>query len=199
MHTLALDGTLLLTCRNCYEILASDDSLREVTKSPIPADWSFVQIGSTAEFKKSPLKVIGRIRLQLRNDYKNFWCADAGQGKCLWIVESFGSFAVFNPELKDFGGDPKKLRSGSSIRFSDNVTLTGEYVEKIEGISMQGELGPWKIFRPGLFLVQASHSNGTTAIYFIESKTDNVRYMSGEKITPENLKLANILMWNEWK
>jgi hypothetical protein len=199
MHTLALDNTLLLACKNCGEILASDNSLTEVPKSPIPSDWSFVQIGSTAEFKKASLKVVGRIRLQLRNEYKNFWCTDAGQGKCLWIVESFGSFAVFNPELETYNGDAKKLRSGASIKFDDTVTLTGEYVEKIEGISYQGELGPWKIFRPGLFMVQASNSGGRTAIYFIESKTDVVRYLTGDKIAPENLKLANILMWNEWK
>ena len=172
MHTLVLDNTSLLACKNCYEIIACKDETTRPPKSPIPADWSFVQIGSTAEFNKTPLKVIGRIRLQLRNEYKNFWCAEAGLGKCLWIVESFGSFAVFEPTWEKYNDKANKLRSGISIVFKDNIRIIGEYVEMVEGVSYQGELGPvddvrsWIIYGASQRL-SGSHGN---IFYPIRSK-----------------------------
>jgi hypothetical protein len=197
-HTLVLNEPSLLACKNCYEIIASSDNIEKPLKAPVPSDWSFVQIGSTAEFKKIALRVIGRIRLQLRNEYKNFWCVEAGQGKCMWMMESFGSFAVLDPTWETYDGEVNKLRSGIPIDFRSGKRLTGEYVEKIEGLTYQGELGPWTEFLPGAFMVQASNADGVIAIYFIHSK-EEIKFLAGEKISPENLKLANILMWNEWK
>ena len=194
-----LEETTILACKKCSTIIF-DNSLGgdKQPLTPPPVDWSFVKIGTTGDHEGKSFKIVGRVRLQLRNEYKNFWCAEYERGKCLWIVESFGSFALFvNPWAK-YNKSVEKLRAAKWIPINDNVNLRGEYVEKCEAISFEGEVGPWTFFESAFFMVQASNKDGTTAIFFIEDKK-NVQWLLGAKKTPVALKLGNIIQWDEWK
>lgn len=198
-YTVSLLDASLLVCQSCGAIVSQTGNFREKIKpSPVPEDWSFLQIGATGEYQKASFKIIGRYRLQLRNDYKNFWCAEYEHGKCLWIVESFGSFSVFNSPWLDYLKDVSKLRAGHTIEISSDLKLKGEYVEKCEEISYQGQLGPWTLLTRGFFLIQASHNNGKTALFFIDANR-KATYILGEKIPVEKLNLKNTIQWNEWK
>ena len=94
-HNLQLQDRALLACKQCFTILETSNPTDTPTR-PVPEDWSFLQIGTTGNYDNAPFTITGRIRLQLRNDYKNFWSAEYNNGKCLWIVESFASFSVQN-------------------------------------------------------------------------------------------------------
>ncbi|MBA4056441.1 MAG: hypothetical protein C0490_17125 [Marivirga sp.] len=170
---------------------------RKIPAKPVPDDWSFVDVGSNGEFQSVPFKVTGRVRIQLRNDYKNFWCVEYNQGKCGWIIESFASFLFVASSWVSYEKDATKLRAGNSIPITSELKLKGEYVEKCEGISFQGEIGPWTSFESGFFIVQASDISGKAAIFFIENK--KVEFLIGEKVLVEKLNLKNIIEWNEWK
>lgn len=199
LHTLVLQEISLVTCKNCGVLITKPDALsRYTTAGRMPEDWSFIQIGTTGEYNGQPFTVVGRIRIQLRNDYKNFWCAEYSQGKCLWLIESFASFIVIPSLRKTFTGDIAKLKSGSKIIMTKDLTVTGEYVEKCEGIGYQGEIGPWKLFTAGFFVVQASRADGQTAIFFIGSK-DDVEFVIGQKMPMDKLHLKKILEFNEWR
>jgi len=173
---------------------ASDEPL---LVAKVPEDWSFLQIGSAGEYKNNAFTIVGRVRLQLRNDYKNFWCAVYSTGKCLWIAESFGSFRVFTTSWQRYKNDATKLRAGKTIHLGGNIAMQGEYVERCENLRFEGEIGPWNLFRPGFFVVQASRDSGETAIFTIYR--DTVDILTGERVSSEDLKLTNILEWNEWK
>src|SRR5688572_5405115 len=166
-------------CKNCGEVIQDRNNTDKPPRTRVPEDWSFLRIGSTGEFSKQPFTIIGRVRLQLRNDYKNFWSAEYGHGKCLWLVESFGSFAAFTSPWHTYENDATKLRAGNVIQVSSDLKLLGEYVEKTEGVSYEGEIGPWKLFRPGFFVVQASHNGKDTAIFLV-NKSD-VEHLVGTK------------------
>jgi len=196
LHTITLELASLLICKNCGEIIQDGNSSDKPPRTRIPEDWSFLRIGSTGEFNKQPFKIIGRVRIQLRNDYKNFWSADNGRGECLWLMESFGSFAVFTSPWREYDKDASKLRAGNAIPVSSDVKLIGDYVEKSEGVSYEGELGPWKLFRPGFFLIQAS-ANGNTAVFLVNK--GNAEYLIGTILSLEDFKFQNIITWNEWK
>ena len=197
--TVALPDAMLIVCRECHGIAHYE---RPLTAAPpsvmVPADWSFVQIGTTGQYNQKPFTVTGRVRLQLRNDYKNLWCAAHGD-KNLWIMESFGSFRVLGNDWKSYKGDIKKLRATYTITLADDKKLTGEYVEKCEGVSYEGQIGPWPSLYPaGFFVVQGSSGN-TTAFFTIHTYMKVVDYLVGEVTTPEDLKLGSILQWNEWR
>lgn len=199
LHTVTLEEISLLACKNCSLIINRQGALatdKVVTR--MPEDWSFIQLGTTGEYNGQIFTVVGRVRVQLRNDYKNFWCAEFSQGKCLWLIESFASFIVIPSLWKPFTGDIAKLKSGSKIIMTKDLAVTGEYVEKCEGICYQGEIGPWRLFRTGFFVVQASRGDGQTAIFFIGSK-DDVDFVLGQKISMDKLHLKKIMEFNEWK
>jgi len=197
-HKVQLNESSLITCRVCHEIVADAITGEEKPKATrIPDDWSFLQIGTTGVYKEYNFTVIGRLRLQLRNDYKNFWCTIYEGGKCLWIVESFGSFSLFTSAWQEIKSDLTKLHAGKKVVLANKVTLWGEYVEKCEGISYDGEIGLWNLFYPGFFLVQASNGSGQTAFFTIKKNDKHI--LTGEKVTLEELNLKNILTWDEWK
>lgn len=197
LHVIQLEQSSLLVCKSCGEIIQDRSPSGKPPRTRVPEDWSFLQLGSTGQYQKQPFKIIGRIRLQLRNDYKNFWCAEYSNGKCLWLAESFASFSLFTADWKEYDKEANKLRAGTTIKLSSDEKLKGEYVEKCEGISYQGEAGPWKIFTPGFFVVQASAQGGKTAIFIVAS--GSVEYVSGVKVSADTLKFQNIITWNEWK
>lgn len=196
LHSSALNQSSLLICKKCSTIIVNQ-SAENIPITQVPGDWTFVEIGTNGEFQNVPFKVVGRVRLQLRNDYKNFWSVEYKQGSCGWIVESFASFQFLASSWVSYEKDKSKLRAGHSIPISQELKLKGDYVEKCEGISFQGEIGQWKLFTPGFFVVQASDPTGKTAIFFIKNK--NVEFLVGEKVPVEKLNLRNIIEWNEWK
>jgi hypothetical protein len=185
----------MIVCRNCGRAIIQQG---KVLLTQMPPDWSIVQLQTTGEYQQTAFTIIGRIRLQLRNDYKNFWCATLKDGKSFWIVESFASFTVLNAPWNKFNQDVRNLRAGQSINFKKDLKLVGEYVEKCEAISCEGEVGSWELFRPGFFFVQASDKSNHTAIFFIDGK-ENVNYLSGWKLNIEKLNFKNLVVWNDWK
>ena len=199
LHTQVLEETTLLACKNCGEIVFQNIvGYEKPMPSKVPEDWSFVKVGSSGLFQKKTFTIIGRIRLQLRNEYKNFWCAEVENGKSQWIMESFGSFSVLNPPWHTYTKDASKLRAGQSIEVATGLKYKGEYVERCEGISYEGEIGAWKLFTPGFFLIQASRNDRNTTIFTIEKK-ENVEYLTGSIVLMEELNLQNIVEWNDWK
>ena len=198
LHTTKLANTTLLACVKCGSEIIINNQTPKIQQITMPTDWSFVKLGTTGTYKESNFSIIGRVRLQLRNDYKTFWCATFEQGKCFYLAESFSSFSVFESTWNNFTGDTTKLRSGKPIKLTTDIRLTGEFVEKCEGISFQGEVGPWKNFSSGFFVIQASNNQGNIAIYFIKPNKECV-FIAGEKTDPKKLKLENIVDYHDWR
>jgi hypothetical protein len=199
-YTLRLTHTGSFVCLRCAtvavidNVVQSGDALR--TAAPMPDDLSFVQLGTTGTLDNEPFEIIGRIRLQLRNDYKNFWCAVHKEGRGFWLAESFGSFAVFTPTWHPYTDQPVKLRADKLIPIPDGP-VRGDYVERCESLAFLGELMPWNLMDPGWFIVQGSKTD-RTAIFITKPKMTGVHYLLGRKIPVEKLSLANTLAWNEW-
>ena len=196
MHTVQLIDPGYLFCKHCHEFIASS-TISILKAEKFPDDWSFIQYGTTGKYKDQNFKIIGRTRLQLRNDYKNFWTAEYKNGNLLWIVESFASFGVFTGTWQDYKGNHESLRAGASIDVGASEKLHGEYVEKCEAIQYAGEIGPWRYFSPTFFLIQAGLANAV--VLFTVSANRDIQFLFGEKMTLEQLQLTNILQWNEWK
>ncbi|RAV97964.1 hypothetical protein DQQ10_26190 [Pseudochryseolinea flava] len=192
-----LSPAAYLFCRHCHEFIGAHNLPPILRSDKFPDDWSFIQYGSAGKYKEHDFKIIGRVRLQLRNDYKNFWTAEYKNGELLWIVESFGSFGVFSGSWLDFQGNHKNLRAGKSIDIGALEKIFGEYVEKCEAIQYAGEIGPWRYFSPTFFLVQAGIANAV-ALFTVRGN-EQIQFMFGEKMTIEQLHFTNILQWDEWK
>lgn len=199
LNTSQLRESVLLICRNCGSIVYERVMGPVKPKvSAIPPDWSFVQLNTTGEYKQQPFTVVGRIRLQLRNDYKNFWSAALNDGGAIWLMDSFASFAVLRDAWHTYTNSISDVRAGKTFHARKGLKLRGDFVEKCEGISYEGEIGSWKLFEPGFFFVQAANSGNEIAVFTIANKKD-ADFLSGEKVEVEQLALKNIIAWDEWK
>jgi hypothetical protein len=199
LNRASLEAILLLLCKNCgavvYQNVNGSDKLEA---SRVPRDWSYLQLQTTGEYQQQPFTIVGRLRLQLRNDYKNFWCAALPAGKSFWIMESFASFSVFPPNWSVYNKEVSDLKAGEIIRLKEDLKVTGEYVEKCEEVGYEGEIASWKYFEPAFFFIQASNKDNQTAVFTIAGK-QAIQYLTGEKVDVEKLNLKNTLHWDEWK
>ncbi len=161
--TVALPDAMLITCRECHGIVHYEKPLAAPPPSArVPEDWSFVQIGTTGQYNQKPFTVTGRVRLQLRNDYKNLWCAS------LTATRTYGSWnlSAASGYWETTGKATKATSKNYGLpirsRWTKDKKLTGEYVEKCEGVSYEGQIGPWPSLYPaGFFVVQGSSGNAT--------------------------------------
>ena len=110
-----------------------------------------------------------------------------------------GSLAVFGRDLHTIPADQTyTLKAGISIKIGTKIKATGEYVEKCEALSYEGEVGPWKEFSEGFFVIQASTNEGYIFLFTLRSEEDP-SYLAGTKTDLQKLKLENSIEWNEWR
>jgi hypothetical protein len=199
LFTSKLNTPYLIVCPKCNAIVFQHPSIdRAIPASRVPDDWSFVQIGTGFVSNEQKYEVCGRIRLQLRNDYKNFWCGVSSAGEHVWLAESFASFAVLGARWTDFDRAVTDLHAGHVVQLKGGIKLRGDYVEKCEAISYEGEIGEWKVINDNVYFIQCSSNDNNTA-FFLVAPHREIDYLLGVKATVENLKLENILAWDEWK
>jgi hypothetical protein len=194
-----LEKPVLIVCGHCKGIAVDTLNFNPPLKTaPVPEDWSFLKIGTTGAYMSDPFAVIGRIRLQLKNDYKNLWTAVCKSGKPILIVESFASFSVLQTQRMPYPHEMSKLRAGKEIALTNPPKLIGEYLEKCVDVTYEGENYGWFHLNPGFYLMQASNSRNETALFpFVPNAP--IEFLSGEKVTVKSLQLTNIITWHEWQ
>jgi hypothetical protein len=197
-NTSVLKDASLLICKGCGAIVIANVKLPQSIQTAVPADWSFIQLSTQGLYEQQAFTVVGRIRLQLRSDYRNFWFCGLGAGKYFLLMESFASFALLTPSWQNFTQDVRHLRAGESITLKGDLKVRGEYVEKCEGLSFEGEIGDWKLFSTGFFFIQASSNDSKTVVFTVDG-TEQIVYLKGEKIDDASLNLKNVIQWDEWK
>lgn len=92
-----LEAPVLVVCRQCGNFIIDNTRANPVLRpAPMPQDWTFIQIGTTGFIDDKQFAVIGRVRLQLLNEYKNIWTIVTESATTLLLTESFGSFFGFS-------------------------------------------------------------------------------------------------------
>lgn len=201
--TLGVRGaqSFLLVCPQCGTPIVDEANL-SLDKVQMPDDWSIIQIGTTGKHNDRAFNVIGRIRLQLRQEYKNYWCLwfDHDQ-KYGWLTESFGKYAVCEPTVfnLDEMGDIFSIKAGDKFELYSKSTVVVDYVDPTEWMSIEGEIANWVDFSKRFVSVQAQNNEGIIAFFNLNSKTHRVNFIVGETTTLSALSLKEIREWDEWK
>lgn len=194
-----LKDPVLVVCRKCGGFIVDNTRARPALQpAPMPQDWTFIQIGTTGFFDNEQFAVIGRVRLQLLNEYKNIWTIVTQGGTTLLLTESFASFSVFRPDFIEFDSGQEKLRAGKPVPVRGQGKFYGEYLEKCIEIHCEGEIDGWRNFVTKFFMLQCADVSRNTALVPFEPGKPTY-YILGKKVTLKDLKLSNIITWDEWK
>jgi hypothetical protein len=172
---------------------------QKITTSLFPADWSFIKVGSKGAWKDQPFEVIGRVKLQLLNSYKNAWYILYDNGTSGWLFDWLGNLAIGSAYKKDFDfEDIIKLRPGKSINIHEN-SCEIVCMEECERVMYEGELGNWKHFKRGIFVADGVLYNQASIFFLIDIPKKEIIYLEAGKASLENLKLETVTQWDEWR
>lgn len=193
--------SFLLVCPVCGTVVVNEKN-EAIANAQMPDDWSIVQLGTTGTFKGRNFEVVGCVRLQLKQEYKNYWCIWFDQEqKYGWLAESFGKYAVCEPtffNLNDMG-DIFSIKAGDKFELYSKTTVVVDYVDPSEWMSIAGEIASWVDFTKRFISVQAQNEHGIIAFFNLNSHTHRVNFIVGETTTAELLSLKQTRMWDEWK
>jgi predicted RNA-binding Zn-ribbon protein involved in translation (DUF1610 family) len=202
-HRVRGSASYLVLCPACGQVIARTKNYESVPQSVMPDDWSVVQLGSTGVYKEKPFEVIGRVRLQFRQDYKNFWCIWYDTlDKYGWLAESFGEYIVFEDTFFDMDDSKEpfsRFKAGDQFTLHNNTTVTTDYVDLCEWVSLEGELCKWPHNRKGFLSVQAQNNNGIAAYFNILPNNQKGNFLVGQLVKFSELNLKLIREWDEWK
>jgi len=182
--------------------MVPSQAYESLTDFYMPDDWSVIQVGSKGAYQKHNFEVIGRVRLQLQQDYKNFWCLwYEDRKKYAWLAESFGKYITYESSFLDVydNGEFSGLKIGHKFIIHDNVTVVANYQEQCVWISLEGELCLWPILKKGFALVDAQNNDRMAACFIIPPDRRAGKFLVGEVVDFHDLNLVSIREWDEWK
>jgi hypothetical protein len=187
----------LIICAHCQHVMKGD-GLVNTNQLAMPDDWSTIQIGSTGNYKDQNFLITGRVRIQMRNDFRNLWCAQYGK-ETLWIGQSLEGVGFFQPPFAEYPKEfQKKIRAGIYVEFSEAIKLKCEIIDKCLGVHFEGELSQFPYPDGKFTILQANNSNGNTVLVFMRGE-DSAQFLWGVTALVYGVTFENTKRWSEWE
>jgi hypothetical protein len=195
-YTHLLNDTWLIVCSNCsHEI--TNVAIKDPEAFNMPDDWSAIQIGTTGRYKGQSFTITGRIRFQMKNDFRNLWCARYDD-KTIWIGQSLESIGFFTPPFAPYPYQFENLRAGVFVEFTDKIKLKCEMLESCVDIRYEGEVLEFPFPNADVVMFQASNTLGNTVLIFSNRK-GRLHFLWGELMLVNGVSLENVRTFTEWE
>jgi len=187
----------LIVCTHCQHVIKGEGLVKS-SQLTMPDDWSTLQIGTTGKYKNQNFQITGRVRIQMRNDFRNLWCAQYGK-ETLWIGQSLEGIGFFNTPFVPYPQEfQPKMRAGIFVAFSESIKLKCEMIDKCLGLHCEGEVSTFPYPDGEFTLLQANNSNGNTMLVFMRDK-EQAQFLWGVTTLVYGVKFENTKKWSEWE
>jgi hypothetical protein len=163
----------------------------------MPDDWSAIQVGTTGTYKDRSFTITGRVRFQMKNDFRNLWCARHGD-KTIWIGQSLESVGFFTPPFAPYPYQFENLRAGVFVEFSDKIKLKCELLESCFDIRYEGEISEFPFPNVDVMMIQASNAAGNTVLIF-SNRQGRFHFLWGEVMLIYGVSFDNTKKFAEWE
>jgi hypothetical protein len=134
-------GTDAVMCSRCSVMANRNGQAFKVKVSNVmPEDMTPLQIGTTGIFGNINFEIIGRVRFQYKQKYKNQWQLLFPDGTSKLLAEACGAYAFYSPDKTTV--NPQTLKN---ITAGKRIDLPGgsyyiESLAKCENITAEGEV-----------------------------------------------------------
>lgn len=183
----------ILFCKYCGTVL-NNELNTPLDVSPMPADWSILQIGSKGNYEKKSFEFVGRMRVQLKSRYENYWCIwYPFENKYGWLIESFGFYALCSESFFPYKAesDEKFFRRDKKLELSNNLKITIDDKDKCVLFSAEGELVSWSCDAPFTVVTGTQESYIGVFLHFRSIPNDS-HFLVGKWVTWEDLHLEQL-------
>lgn len=196
-HRHQLADTWLLVCDQCQHVVHGEGKVKP-EQLAMPDDWSTIQVGTTGTYKNQKFLITGRVRMQMRNDFRNLWCAQYGKDT-LWIGQSLEGIGFFNPPFAEYPKELQtKVRAGVFVNFSENIKLKCEMIDTVRALHYEGEIGFFPYPDGAFTLLQANNSQGNTVLVF-KRDNDQAQFLWGVTTLVYGVTFEHTKKWSEWQ
>src|SRR5258705_5115774 len=190
-----LNDAWLIVCANCsHQIMGV--GIRYPEAFNMLDDWSAIQIGTTGKYKDQSFTITGRVRFQMKNDFRNLWCARYGD-KTIWIGQSLESIGFFTPPFAPYPYQFENLRAGVFVEFSDKIKLKCELLESCFDIRYEGEISEFPFPNVDVMMIQASNAAGNTVL-IVSNRHGRLHFLWGEVMLVYGVSFDNTKKFAEW-
>ncbi|PZR41679.1 MAG: hypothetical protein DI538_00500 [Azospira oryzae] len=194
-YELQLSDTWLLMCPSCQEFIYGNAI--KGTAGKMPADWSWIKMGTTGVYDKKKFSITGRVRIQTQHDVMNLWCARC-EDKSIWINHTTDSLRVYGKYTAVYV-EVKKNPVGEMIRISDKYSLRCESKGECNQLHAEGEVSSLPIEGKNFEVLKASNATGNSALIFKTTGDGPSPFLWGAIMEADDLKFQNTIALDEWK
>ncbi|MEJ0032476.1 MAG: hypothetical protein WDO15_19935 [Bacteroidota bacterium] len=121
-----LKDSALVLCSNCNAKVYGTIDI-PADSHGVPDDLSLIQIGTKGKYLNKKFEIVGRVRMQMKDDFRSLWCAmyDDDKNPVLWICQSLESLAFGADTFKQFPPNSDiDMNAAGKVVFGDKKKLT---------------------------------------------------------------------------
>lgn len=195
-----LKDTALLLCPNCSGKAYGTIDIPEGSNG-VPDDLSLIQIGSTGKYQNKKFEIVGRVRIETKDDFRSLWCAtyDDEQNPTLWICQCLDSISFAAGSFNSF--PPKsdlELKAGGKIVFGDRLKLFVTFVSKCESIHYEGEIAKFPKPDGNFLFIQGSNNSNTVLVVCIDESLRDTEMLWAETKQLGEVHFENTRKFDDW-
>ena len=195
-----LKDSALVLCTNCNAKVFGEMEIPSDGHG-VSDDLCFLQIGSKGKYLNKKFEIVGRIRMQMKDDFRSLWCAlyDDAKNPTLWICQSLESLSFAADTFKAF--PPKSdvdLKAGGKVVFGDKIKLNVGFVSAPLTIQYEGEIARFPKPDGDFIFIHAANHNHTALVVCVNKNLENTEMLWAQTKELGDVQFENTRKFNEW-
>lgn len=200
-YNLKTDFCVGYSCLRCSALMIKNNNefIRSEKAVPVLEDMSPLKLGSQGVLEGNKFEIIGRIKFNLKGEYKNHWCLLFSNNSWFWLGESYGDYYFIKKEKTPIDPSRFKVRKiGRMIKFPNGIQYEIQYFNEVISYACEGEI-PEFPFLKGNFISLELSDKGDRLVFVNVYSANQIDYYLGKYLLFDQLNFTNLRDLNGWK
>lgn len=139
----ATDGSWARTCSSCQSLVlrSGDRYAVGLPRMAVLPDLSPMAVGSVGSFAGAEFRIVGRMRVEGANGYRNFWSLQGRDLPYRWLVHAYGTYALMAKWPGQFPkSEMRGIKPNRSMKLDDGLDYCAEMLDNSFRFAFEGEL-----------------------------------------------------------
>lgn len=195
-----LKDSALVLCSNCNAKVYGTIDI-PADSHGVPDDLSLIQIGTKGKYLNKKFEIVGRVRMQMKDDFRSLWCAmyDDDKNPVLWICQSLESLAFGADTFKQFPPNSDiDMNAAGKVVFGDKMKLTVSFAGAPLFVRYEGEIARFPKPDGSFVFLHAVSKNYTALVVCVDNDLKHTEMLWAQTMDLGEVKFENTRKFNEW-